>query len=98
MIEGLVSGRIWSAAEHRADKTGRPYCVAKMRVVNGDSEAVLVNLIAFDPGVCEQLFRLYEGDAISVSGSLTPKVWMDKQGNAKPVLDMVAHRVLHLSV
>lgn len=96
MIEGLVAGRIWSSAEHRVDKAGRPYCVAKIRVTGTDSEGILVNLIAFDPVVCESLFLVREGDAISVSGAITPKVWTDKQGNTKPAIDMVAHRVLHL--
>jgi hypothetical protein len=37
---------------------------------------------------------LAEGDAIAVAGVLTPKVWLDKQGNAKPALDMIVSRVL----
>ena len=42
MIEGLVAGRVWSSAERRVDKAGRPYCVAKLRVLGADSEGVLV--------------------------------------------------------
>ena len=90
MIEGLVAGRVWSSAERRVDKAGRPYCVAKLRVLGADSEGVLVNLIAFDTDVCDSLLRTHEGDAISVTGALTPKVWTDKQGITKPALDMVA--------
>jgi single-stranded DNA-binding protein len=97
MIEGLVSGRVWSAAERRLDKTGKTFCVAKLRVVNADADGLLVNLIAFDQCVCDSLFQLREGDAVAVSGALTPKVWLDKQGNAKPALDMVAHRILALA-
>ena len=96
MIEGLVAGRVWSSAERRLDKTGRAFCVAKLRLVGADSDGLLVNLIAFDQAVCESLFQLREGDAVAVSGALTPKVWLDKQGNAKPALDMVAHRLLSL--
>jgi single-stranded DNA-binding protein len=98
MIEGLVSGRVWSAAERRLDKTGKTFCVAKLRVATADSDGLLVNLIAFDSNVCESLLPLREGDALAVTGALTPKVWLDKQGNAKPVVDMVAHRVLHLEL
>ena len=29
-----------------------------------------------------------------MSGSLTPKAWTDKEGSARPALDMVAHQVL----
>lgn len=96
MIEGLVAGRVWSSAERRVDKAGRPYCVTKIRVLSADSDGVLVNLIAFDASVCESLSHAREGDAISVSGALTPKIWTDKQGTTKPALDMVAHRVLRI--
>jgi hypothetical protein len=29
-----------------------------------------------------------------LSGALTPKVWTDREGNARPALDLVAHAVL----
>ena len=35
-----------------------------------------------------------DGDSVSLTEALTPKTWIDKQGNAKPALDMVAHGVL----
>ena len=35
-----------------------------------------------------------DGDAVALSGSLTPKVWTDKQGNHRPSLDMIAVHVL----
>jgi single-stranded DNA-binding protein len=94
IIDGLVAGRLWSAAERRVDKAGKSYTVARLRVTGVDIEGVLVNLIAFDPQVCECLHDAQEGEAVSVSGALTPKVWTDKQGNTKPALDMVVHRVL----
>lgn len=94
MIDGLVAGRLWSAAERRVDKAGKSYTVARLRVTGVDVDGVLVNLIAFDPRVCELLHDAQEGEAVSVSGALTPKVWTDKQGNTKPALDMVVHRVL----
>jgi hypothetical protein len=37
---------------------------------------------------------LDDGDSVALAGSLTPKVWSDKQGNAKPALDMVANNVM----
>jgi hypothetical protein len=40
------------------------------------------------------LLALRDGDSVSAAGSLNPKVWTDKQGNTKPALDLVAHRVL----
>jgi hypothetical protein len=40
------------------------------------------------------LLALEDGDAVAVAGALTPKVWLDKQGNARPALDMIVSRVL----
>ena len=31
---------------------------------------------------------------MALSGSLTPKAWTDRSGEARPALDMVAHAVL----
>ena len=32
--------------------------------------------------------------AIALAGSITPKVWTDREGQPRPALDMVAHQVL----
>ncbi|MET4570629.1 hypothetical protein [Rhodanobacter soli] len=32
--------------------------------------------------------------AVTLAGELTPKVWTDKDGNARPSADMKAHAVL----
>jgi len=40
------------------------------------------------------LLALDDGDSISLAGTLTPKVWEDKNGATRPALDMVAHAVL----
>ena len=40
------------------------------------------------------LQALGEGEPLALAGGLTPRVWTDKQGNTRPALDMVAHRVL----
>jgi hypothetical protein len=33
---------------------------------------------------------LEDGDSISLSGALTPKVWVHRDGKAHPTIDMVA--------
>ena len=53
-----------------------------------------MNVIAFDAAPCTALLALADGDSVALSGSLTPKVWTDKGGNARPALDLVAHQVL----
>ena len=40
------------------------------------------------------LLALGDGDSVSLSGALTPKVWTDRDGHARPALDLVAHGLL----
>ena len=57
-------------------------------------EAVFVNVIAFDRDLGATLMALGDGDSVSLSGALTPKAWTDRNGEARPSLDMVVHAVL----
>jgi single-stranded DNA-binding protein len=52
-----------------------------------------VNVIAFSDGAKAALLALDDGDSVALAGTLTPKVWTDRNGDAKPALDMVAHAV-----
>lgn len=94
MIDGLVAGRLFGDSEQRTDKTGKLFVVAKVRASTSDGETLFVNVIAFDDGVCAALSHLRDGDSVALGGSLAPKVWTDKQGNTRPALDMVAHRLI----
>lgn len=94
MIDGLIAGSLMGDASRRVDKMGRSYIVARVLARNRDDEEFIVNVIAFDAASCAALLALVDGEALSLSGSLTPKVWTDKQGNPRPSLDMVATRVL----
>lgn len=94
MIDGLIAGRLLGDPERRVGKGGSLYVVAKLRAQAGDGEHLIVNVIAFDDVPCAALLDLRDGDSVALAGSLTPKAWTDKQGNVKPALDLVAHRVL----
>ena len=94
MIEGLVSGQLVGCAEMRGGKNESIYAIAKIKAETSGGESIVVNAIAFSAETCKALLALDDGDAITVVGSLTPKVWTDKQGNTKPVMDMVATQVL----
>ncbi len=96
MIDGLVAGRIYGEPERRVDKGGKGFTLAKVRASTAEGEVLFVNVIAFEARVCESLDALRDGDSVSLSGSLTPRVWTDKQGVVRPALDMVAHRLLAL--
>ena len=98
MIDGLVAGRIYGEAERRTDKAGKAYSLAKVRASTAEGEMLFVNVIAFDDDLCASLHRLHDGDSVALSGSLNPRVWTDKQGNARPALDMVAHRLISMPI
>ncbi|WP_446902969.1 single-stranded DNA-binding protein [Burkholderia sp. YIM B11467] len=94
MIDGLVSGKLHGTAASRTGQSGTQFVTAKVRAAAGDGEALFVNVIAFADDAQSALLALNDGDSVALAGTLTPKVWTDKRGDAKPALDMVAHAVL----
>lgn len=94
MIDALITGRLYGHAEERAGQAGSTFVTCKVRVARDDADAVICNVIAFDEAVRGTLLALGDGDSVALSGALTPKVWTDKQGNARPALDLIAHAVL----
>lgn len=94
MIEGLISGHLVGLAETRQGKNGSLFALAKVKATTDDGESLIVNVIAFATEANASLMALDDGDAVSLAGALTPKVWTDKQGNTRPALDMVARQVL----
>ncbi len=97
MIDALVAGRLMGEASRRVDKTGRGFVVARVLARNRADEEFIVNVIAFDDAAGSALLALADGDALSLAGALTPKVWTDKQGVVRPSLDLIAARVLTVS-
>lgn len=91
MIEALVSGKLHAQPTQKIARTGNPYVTARVRAHAGDSD-VFINVIAFSPAACEALLALREGDAVALAG--TPKAWIDKDGTARPALDLVASQAL----
>ncbi|ABM40131.1 hypothetical protein [Polaromonas naphthalenivorans] len=93
MIEALVSGKLHGQPAQKTGRTGTLFVVAKMRAHAGDSD-VFVNVIAFSQAACEALLALGDSDAVALAGSLVPKAWIDREGTARPALDLVAGQVL----
>ena len=93
MIEALVSGKLHGQPAQKISKTGKPFVVAKVRAHAGEAD-VFVNVIAFSQAACEALLALGEGDAVALAGTLTPKAWTDREGTARPALDLVTSQVL----
>ena len=97
MIEGLVTGKLHGKPVKRADQNGRPYVIAKVLAPTSEVDTVIVNVITFDIHVGEDLLDMDEGDTLSLTGSLTPKVWTDRDGMVRAALDMVARRMLSVT-
>ncbi|MDC6177366.1 single-stranded DNA-binding protein [Ralstonia solanacearum] len=89
-----MGGRLYGTAEERTGKSGKAFVTAKVRAAGADGETLFVNVITFSRTVGDALLALEDGDSVALSGSLTPKVWTDKNGETRPALDMVAHVVL----
>ena len=95
MLDALVGGRLYGVPQRRPGKAETTFVTAKMRAIAGDNESsVLVNVIAFEESAATSLLALGDGDAVALSGNITPKVWTDKQGIARPAIDMVVHQVM----
>jgi len=93
MIDGLIGGKLHGKPAQRKGSNGNIYFTAKVRAAAGDGEALFVNVITFSEDVGTALLALDDGDSVSLSGALTPKVWTPPDGEPRPVLDMVAHAV-----
>ena len=93
MIEALVAGKLHGQSVQKTARTGTLFVVAKVRAHAGDAD-VFVNVIAFSQAACEALLALDDGDAVALAGSLVPKAWTDREGMARPALDLVASHVL----
>ncbi|RQY25357.1 single-stranded DNA-binding protein [Burkholderia stagnalis] len=94
MIDGLISGKLYGVAAERTGQNGKTFVTAKVRAATGEGESLFVNVITFSTTAADALLALDDGDSVSLAGTLTPKVWTDKHGDARPALDMVAHAVL----
>jgi single-stranded DNA-binding protein len=95
MIEGLVSGKVYGRPEQRVgNNSGKRFVTAKVRAATAGGETLFVNVLAFDATAQAALLALSDGDAVSLAGTLKPKVWTDREGQSRPALDLVASRVL----
>ena len=93
-IEALILCKLHQRAEQRTSKAGRPFVSAKVRAAAGDAEAVFISVVAFSESACAALLVLDDGDAVAVAGTVKPGAWIDREGNARPSLDLVAAQVL----
>jgi single-stranded DNA-binding protein len=94
VIDALIAGRVYGKPTERTTGGGTPYATVKVRVPTLAGDALFANVIAFDEQPVGALLALSDGNSVALAGELTPKVYTDKEGNARPSVDLLAHRVL----
>lgn len=94
MIDALLTGKLAANPEARTSSNGNRYCTARVWVSTGAEDRLSVMVIAFDPDTVTGLLAMAKDETIALAGEFTPKVWTDRDGNAKPSADMKAHALL----
>lgn len=94
MIDALIAGKLQGLAEQRTGNSGKTFTLAKVRAAGSDGETLFVNVIAFAEAAGAALMALQDGDPLALAGSLKVKAWTDRQGMAKPSIDLIAAQVL----
>lgn len=94
MIDALIAGKIYGTPKSGTGKSGADYVNAMVRVATAGGDSLMCSVIAFDEAARSGLMALGNGDGVSLSGTLTPKVYQTKDGEYRPSADMVASAVL----
>jgi len=94
MIRALVTGSLYGDPQTRTSQAGKPFVTAKVRA-DGKGESVWCSIIAFGE-IADRLMTLGNGAALSVSGKAEINGWLDKQGEPKAGLSLVADEVATL--
>lgn len=94
MIDALLTGKLAADPKAGTSRNGNPYATARLWVTTGGEDRLSVTVIAFEADTVAGLLALTTGDAVALAGELTPKVWTDKEGEARPAADMKAHALL----
>ena len=94
MIDALIQGHLHGAPKARTSQAGKPFATCTARTTTRDGATVFANVIAFAESAVTALLALSAGDAVALSGELTPKVYTPPGGEPRPSLDLLAHAVL----
>ena len=96
-IDALLTGKLVNQPTQRTSKNGNPFTVCRIRVAGagaGESDSLLVNVIAFAEPAQAALLALDVGEAVSLAGSLKVGIWQANDGTHKPGLDLTVGAVL----
>lgn len=94
MIDAMINGKLHKQPESKIGKSGKRYVSALARISQQDGSVVFARVTAFDDEICNKLGALSAGDAVCLSGTVSLSAYTDKDGQAKPGMDMIAHALL----
>jgi single-stranded DNA-binding protein len=89
MINALVTGKVIVAPAERTAKSGKTFYTITVAASTGGEESCSVSAIVFSEATGKKLMALGKGDAVSLVGKVTPKIYTGKDGTTKASLDMV---------
>ena len=95
MIRAMVSGVLYGAPQARTAASGKQYATAKVRGDGKNGENVWCSIIAFGEQA-DRLMTLADGASISISGRAEVTAWLDKTGEPKAGLSVVADEIATL--
>lgn len=95
MIRALVTGSLYGDPQTRTSQAGKSYVTAKVRADGKDGVSVWCSIIAFGE-LADRLMTLGDGAALAVSGKAEVNGWLDKAGEPKAGLSIVADEIATL--
>ena len=95
MIRALITGSLYGNPQTRTSQAGKQFVTAKVRADGKNGESVWCSIIAFGEQA-DRLMTLGDGAALAVSGKAEVNAWLDKQGEPKAGLSLVADEVATL--
>lgn len=95
MIRALITGSLYGPPQARTSQAGKPFTTAKLRADGKNGESVWCSVIAFGE-IADRLLTLGDGAALSISGRAEVNAWLDKAGEPKAGLSLVADEMVTL--
>lgn len=92
MIRSVITGRLHNDPQPRTGQSGKPFATAGLWVDAEGDQRIWCSAIAFG-SAAERLLQLKAGDALALSGRLTPKVYAKDGAEPRVSLDLVADEV-----
>ena len=94
MIDALVGGKLFKAAEERRSQAGKTFVTANIRAADGEGEGLFISVVAFNDSAKAALLAMEEGDSVSLAGTLKIGTYEARDGSVKASVSMVAQNVM----